>query len=75
MTAGATNDTPAAARSVKPRDAATLIIVDRAGPAPRVLMGKRRMEQIFMPGKYVFPGGRVDKTDRLVASADELAER
>lgn len=60
------------AKMLRPRDASTLIIVDRTGPAPRVLMGKRRMEQVFMPGKYVFPGGRVDKTDRLVASADEL---
>lgn len=63
----------AAATKLRPRDAATLIIVDRDGPAPRVLMGKRRMEQVFMPGKYVFPGGRVDKSDRLVASADELS--
>lgn len=63
-----------AVRSQRPRDAATLIIVDRAGHAPRVLMGKRRMEQVFMPGKYVFPGGRVDKTDRLMASVDELPQ-
>jgi 8-oxo-dGTP pyrophosphatase MutT (NUDIX family) len=27
----------------------------------------------FMPGKYVFPGGRVDRCDRTVASATELA--
>jgi 8-oxo-dGTP pyrophosphatase MutT (NUDIX family) len=63
-----------AATKLRPRDAATLIIVDRTGPEPRFLMGKRRMEQVFMPGKYVFPGGRVDKTDRLVASADELSD-
>jgi 8-oxo-dGTP pyrophosphatase MutT (NUDIX family) len=61
------------AKALRPRDAATLIIVDHTGPAPLVLMGKRRMEQAFMPGKYVFPGGRVDKTDRLIASADELS--
>jgi 8-oxo-dGTP pyrophosphatase MutT (NUDIX family) len=63
-----------AAKRMRPRDAATLIIVDRTGREPRVLMGKRRMEQVFMPGKYVFPGGRVDRTDRLVASADELSD-
>lgn len=73
MNATAPTQSPAKpAKTLRPRDASTLIIVDRAGPAPRVLMGKRRMEQVFMPGKYVFPGGRVDKTDRLVASADEL---
>ena len=63
-----------APKKLRPRDAATLIIVDRTGPEPRVLMGKRRMSQVFMPGKYVFPGGRVDRTDRHVASADELSD-
>jgi 8-oxo-dGTP pyrophosphatase MutT (NUDIX family) len=57
---------------LRPRDAATLIIVDGAGGEPRVLMGKRRETQVFMPGKYVFPGGRVDKEDRLAPAADEL---
>ncbi len=57
---------------LRPRDAATLIIVDRSGREPRLLMGRRRMDQVFMPGKYVFPGGRVDKADRGMASADEL---
>ena len=56
----------------RPRDAATLIIVDRAGGEPRLLMGKRALSQAFMPGKYVFPGGRVDKGDRTIVSADEL---
>jgi 8-oxo-dGTP pyrophosphatase MutT (NUDIX family) len=56
----------------RPRDAATLIIIDRSSGEPRVLMGKRRMEQVFMPGKYVFPGGRADKDDKTVQSADEL---
>ncbi len=62
------------AKLLRPRDASTLIIVDRSDGNIRVLMGKRRMEQVFMPGKYVFPGGRVDKTDRLVQSADELSD-
>jgi 8-oxo-dGTP pyrophosphatase MutT (NUDIX family) len=64
----------ATTKLLRPRDASTLIIVDRADGRIRVLMGKRRMEQVFMPGKYVFPGGRVDKTDRLVQSADELSD-
>jgi len=78
MTTATPGDKPKAATSprkgMRPRDAATPIIIDRSGPEPKVLMGKRRMEQVFMPGKFVFPGGRVDKTDRHVASADELSE-
>jgi 8-oxo-dGTP pyrophosphatase MutT (NUDIX family) len=58
--------------ALKPKDAATLIIVDGQSGEPRVLMGKRRETQVFMPGKYVFPGGRVDKEDKLAAPADDL---
>jgi len=57
---------------LQPRDAATLVIVDRVKGVPRVLMGRRRMDVVFMPGKYVFPGGRVDDSDHKVESADEL---
>lgn len=68
---------PSERRSValRPRDAATLILVDRTQALPRVLLGRRRPDMKFMPGKYVFPGGRVDKADRTVSSATELAER
>jgi len=57
-----------------PRDAATLIVIDDSRSAARVLMGRRRLDQVFMPGKYVFPGGRVDADDDQVESVDELAE-
>lgn len=63
----------AASKAIRPRDAATLIIVDAASGTPRILMGRRRDDVVFMPGKYVFPGGRVDREDRLVSSADDLA--
>lgn len=72
MSDDATTPEPRKPAALKPRDAATLIIIDRTGVEPRVLMGKRRMDQVFMPGKFVFPGGRVDKEDRVVAAADEL---
>lgn len=62
----------ASQKALKPRDAATLIIVDRSRGEPRVLMGRRRLDQVFMPGKFVFPGGSVDREDRHVESADEL---
>jgi 8-oxo-dGTP pyrophosphatase MutT (NUDIX family) len=57
---------------VEPKDAATLIIIDRSGGEPRVLLGRRHASHVFMPGKFVFPGGRVDATDRGVPTAAPL---
>ena len=65
--------TAAKPAALRPRDAATLILVDSTGGLPRVLLGKRRLDMKFMPGKYVFPGGRVDRPDRTVESSDDLA--
>jgi len=53
----------------RPRDAATLILIDRSASAPKVLVGKRHDKVVFMPGKFVFPGGSVDKTDNKVPVA------
>src|SRR5260221_4077769 len=53
----------------RPKDAATLILIDRSGEKPKVLVGKRHDNVVFMPGKYVFPGGRVDKSDNRVPVA------
>lgn len=53
----------------RPKDAATLILVDRTGAVPKVLVGKRHDKVVFMPGKFVFPGGRVDKLDHRVQVA------
>ncbi len=58
--------------ALRPRDAATLVLIDRTGANPRVLMGKRRAGLVFLPNKYVFPGGRVDLCDRRVEAADDL---
>jgi 8-oxo-dGTP pyrophosphatase MutT (NUDIX family) len=49
--------------NMRPKDAATLIVIDRAGNTPKLLLGKRHHTAAFMPGKYVFPGGRVDPED------------
>lgn len=57
----------------RPRDAATIMLVDSSGSAPRVLMGKRHEGHVFMPGRYVFPGGRVDPTDYRTPIAGHLA--
>lgn len=61
------------ARLARPRNAATLIIVRRDGPHPRILMGRRHSGHDFMPDKWVFPGGRVDRSDYRVPAAAELA--
>ncbi|MBV5263987.1 NUDIX hydrolase [Pinisolibacter aquiterrae] len=56
----------------RPRDAATLLILDRGSDgALRVLMGKRHMRHKFMPGAWVFPGGRVDPADSRARLADD----
>ncbi len=58
--------------SPRPRDAATLILVRRDQASPRVLMGRRAGTNVFMPDKYVFPGGRVDPQDGRAAACREL---
>lgn len=55
-----------------PRDASTLVILDRSQGEPRVLMGKRRADLAFMAGKYVFPGGRVDAADKGISVSGDL---
>ena len=56
----------------RPRDAATLILLDRKGDETRVLMGRRHMRHAFMPGKFVFPGGRTDPADSRIPVATGL---
>jgi len=66
---------PPKARALRPRDAATLIIVDSSSGEPRVLLGRRRLDMVFMPGRYVFPGGRVDPADKQVDVEEDLKPR
>src|SRR5262249_31443765 len=53
----------------RPKDAATLILVDRSGAIPKVLVCRRHAKVVLMPGKSVFPGGRVDSSDHRVPVA------
>lgn len=54
---------------IRPKDAATLLILDRThSGAIKLLMGRRHMRHTFMPGKFVFPGGRVDPSDSRIAN-------
>jgi 8-oxo-dGTP pyrophosphatase MutT (NUDIX family) len=63
--------------NVRPKDAATMIIIDRSRKEPRILMGKRHDGHKFMPGKFVFPGGRVEPADRhmkVTGALDAICE-
>ena len=58
--------------NLRPRDSATLILVDKSESVPKVLLGRRHESHKFLPGKFVFPGGRVEITDRLMPTATRL---
>lgn len=58
---------------IRPKDASTLILLDhRSGKEPLVLMGRRHEKHRFMPGLFVFPGGRVDPGDGSMPVASDL---
>lgn len=59
-------------RAVRPKDASTLIVVRSDLKTPKILMGKRAATHKFMPGKFVFPGGRVDAGDGRLAPPNDL---
>ena len=61
--------------NLRPRDSATLILVDNSESVPKVLLGRRHEGHKFLPGKFVFPGGRVEITDRLMPTATPLNAR
>jgi 8-oxo-dGTP pyrophosphatase MutT (NUDIX family) len=57
---------------LRPKDAATLVLVRRDVDGPRVLMGQRHGGMAFMANKFVFPGGRVDAGDSRIAAGGAL---
>jgi len=61
--------------NLRPRDAAALILIDRSGPTAKVLFGRRHHGHKFMPGKFVFPGGRLDPADQRMEAARPLDRR
>jgi len=56
----------------RPKDAASLILVRKDGGIARVLMGERDRRHVFLPGRFVFPGGRLDIADQRLAVPTEL---
>lgn len=61
-----------ASAPLRPRDAASIILFDRSGPTIRVLMGQRSHAHVFMPGAYVFPGGKRDPRDHALPFSSDL---
>jgi 8-oxo-dGTP pyrophosphatase MutT (NUDIX family) len=60
-------ETPASSRNpvVRPRDAASLVLLRGRGKDLEVLAGRRPLHVKFMPGVHVFPGGAIDPPDRI----------
>ena len=63
---------PSAARGpVRPKDAAGLVLLRGSREQPEVLMGRRHKRASFLPDIYVFPGGRLDDSDRTPSGYPE----
>ena len=60
-------------KPVAPRDAATLILVRHRPDGPAILMGQRSHRAKFVPGSFVFPGGRLDSHDWVAEPATPLS--
>ena len=56
------------------RNASTVIALRDRLNDPHVLMGQRGAGAVFMPGKFVFPGGAVDLADAAIALATPLPQ-
>ncbi len=56
------------------RDAATIVLLRVRDGEHQVLMGQRGAGAVFMPNKYVFPGGAVDAQDYDIVPATPLGE-
>lgn len=63
------------ANEVVPQPSASLILIDRRGGQPKILLGRRNFSLVFLPGKYAFPGGRLEARDHEMPAAGALAER
>lgn len=64
---------PEAAAAIRP--AATVILWRRTAQGAEILMGQRGAAAVFMPSKYVFPGGGVDPADHAHPDPSRLSER
>lgn len=54
------------------RNASTVIVLRDRATSPKILMGQRGSKAVFMPNKFVFPGGAVDEGDNDIALGTPL---
>ena len=60
-------------RAIRPRDAASLVLIDDRGDEPLILMGRRHARMKFIPDAFVFPGGKLDAGDLLARPATRFS--
>lgn len=58
--------------NVRPKDAAALILYRRQRGKIRILMGRRNSRHAFLPGRFVFPGGRIEPADQRLGVTTNL---
>ncbi|MDX1402093.1 MAG: hypothetical protein R3245_09240, partial [Kiloniellales bacterium] len=56
---------------VRPRHAASLILIRRGATDAEVLLGRRHKRMRFMPGVFAFPGGALEVGDYLPSGYEE----
>lgn len=62
-------------KPIRPRHAASLILLKPEGEDGMVLMGQRPSASTFVPDAFVFPGGKLDPSDRHIESPFPLAPK
>lgn len=60
-------------KAVRPRHAASIVVLRMANGEPSMLMGMRGAKHRFMPNRLVFPGGAVERADLTAAVASPLS--
>ncbi len=56
------------------RDAATVVLIRKEASLYKVLMGQRGRNAVFMPSKFVFPGGAYEENDSKVPFSFPLSQ-